>query len=102
MSYQVPSTISSHGYLEGKSSFVLDPSEILAPAVSGSLVWQGDELSPTEYVVKLDDSHVLDIRAAVVAFKLEYPTSQFNTANSNSHSSHWTSARKDKHEHLRS
>ncbi|USP73998.1 uncharacterized protein yc1106_01272 [Curvularia clavata] len=50
MSYQVPSTISSHGYLEGKSSFVLDPSEILAPAVSGSLVWQGDELSPTDLI----------------------------------------------------
>ncbi|CAN9244080.1 unnamed protein product [Alternaria alternata] len=66
MSSLVSSTIASRKIPEDKSSFIFDSSKILAPAASGPITWQGDELNPTEYVIKLDERDILDIRAAVI------------------------------------
>ncbi|CAN9237568.1 unnamed protein product [Alternaria alternata] len=68
----VSSTIASRKIPEDKSSFIFDLSKILAPAASGPITWQGDELNPTEYVIKLDERDILDIRAAVISFKLNH------------------------------
>jgi hypothetical protein len=83
--------ISSLRIPDDKSSFILGSSETLAPTISGPFTWQGDELSPTEYVIKFNDRDILDIRAAVIIFKLKYPNSPLDTAGFNPHPSHWTS-----------
>ncbi|KAH6618589.1 hypothetical protein C7974DRAFT_32899 [Boeremia exigua] len=41
------------------------------PALTGRMVWEGAELRPAEYIVKLSSSEVESIRAAVVGFKLQ-------------------------------
>lgn len=46
----------------------------LAPAVTGHMVWQGDELNPDEYVVQLNMYEVEMVRAAVISFKREFQT----------------------------
>jgi hypothetical protein len=82
-----------HEFLQDESSIVLDSFKTLTPAIPGPITWQGDELNPAEYVIKLNDRDILDIRAAVVSFRLKYPISPLDTADPNPHPSHWTSAR---------
>jgi hypothetical protein len=62
-----------HEFLQDESSLVLDSFKTLTPAISGPITWQGDELNPAEYVIKLNDRDILNIRAAVISFKLKYP-----------------------------
>lgn len=41
----------------------------LAPAVTGPMAWEGSELDPADYVVKLNDSEIREVRIAVISFK---------------------------------
>ncbi|CAE7024758.1 hypothetical protein P3342_005470 [Pyrenophora teres f. teres] len=70
MSSTTLSSRSSMESLQSNSSSILSAPDKLAPAVVGPSVWQGDELNPAEYVIELDDREVLDIRAAIIKFKL--------------------------------
>jgi len=58
--------------LQSNSSSILSSPDKLAPAVVGPSVWQGDELNAAEYVVKLNEREILDIRAAIIKFKRRY------------------------------
>ncbi|CAI6339519.1 unnamed protein product [Periconia digitata] len=44
--------------------------DTLAPAVTGPMVWEGDELDPAKYIIHLHPSEIQNIRAAVIYFKL--------------------------------
>jgi hypothetical protein len=99
MSYPILSARSSLESLQSDSSSISSPDK-LAPAVVGSLVWQGDELSPAKYVIKLGDRDILDIRAAIIKFKLKYTPASLSMTETNPHTSHWASTDKDKREDL--
>jgi hypothetical protein len=96
MSYPILSARSSLESLQSDSSSISSLDK-LAPAVAGPLVWQGDELSPAKYVVRLSDRDILDIRAAIIKFKLKYTPASLSITETNPHSSHWPSTDKDKH-----
>lgn len=73
MSSPTLSSRSSIESLQSNSSSILSSPDELAPAVVGPSVWQRDELNPAEYVVKLNDGEILDIRAAIIKFKRKSP-----------------------------
>ncbi|EUC30494.1 hypothetical protein COCCADRAFT_7488 [Bipolaris zeicola 26-R-13] len=64
------STRSSFESLHSNTSSVLSSPDRLPPAVNGSMVWQGKELDPSEYVVRLSEGEIRDVRAAIIKFKL--------------------------------
>ncbi|EOA90590.1 uncharacterized protein SETTUDRAFT_174792 [Exserohilum turcica Et28A] len=64
------STRSSSESLYSNSSSVCSAPDRLPPAITGPMVWQGNELDPAEYVVQLSDGEIRDIRAAIIKFKL--------------------------------
>jgi hypothetical protein len=68
MSSPTLSARSSFESLRSSSSAFTSPDRI-APAVAGPMIWQGDELDPTKYVVKLSNRDIQDIRAAVIKMK---------------------------------
>ncbi|KAJ4994425.1 taurine catabolism dioxygenase family protein [Stagonosporopsis vannaccii] len=70
MSVHSLSPRSSSESLQSSSSTASVPDK-LAPALTGHMVWDGAELNPTRYIVKLSRSEVDNIRAAVVGFKLQ-------------------------------
>ncbi|CAN9141386.1 unnamed protein product [Alternaria alternata] len=70
MSSPTLSARSSFESLHSNSSSIFSSPDKLAPAVTGPMVWQGDELNPVEYVVQLNDREIRDIRAAIIKFKL--------------------------------
>lgn len=41
-----------------------------APATTGPMVWEGHELDPSEYVVRLSSREIQDVRAAVIKVKI--------------------------------
>lgn len=63
------STRSSFESLHSNTSSVLSSPDRLPPAVNGSMVWQGKELDPSEYVVRLSEGEIRDVRAAIIKFK---------------------------------
>ncbi|OCL01899.1 hypothetical protein AOQ84DRAFT_393351 [Glonium stellatum] len=44
--------------------------DALPPPVEGPMVWQSNELQPSQYIVKLQPADVEAVRAAIVSFKL--------------------------------
>jgi hypothetical protein len=72
MSPPILSAKSSFESLHSNSSSLFSSPDALAPAVTGPMVWQGDELNPAEYVVTLSDCDILNIRAAIIKFKRKY------------------------------
>lgn len=70
MSTHTLSPRSSTESLQSSSSAYSIPDK-LAPALAGPMVWEGAELDPAQYIVKLSRSEVDNIRAAVVGFKLQ-------------------------------
>ncbi|KAH8627910.1 hypothetical protein IG631_17678 [Alternaria alternata] len=72
MSSPTLSARSSFESLHSNSSSIFSSPDKLAPAVTGPMVWQGDELNPVEYVVQLNDREIRDIRAAIIKFKREH------------------------------
>ncbi|PSN63809.1 Clavaminate synthase-like protein [Corynespora cassiicola Philippines] len=66
------SSLSAKSSLESlrSSSSIATIPDTLAPAVAGSMVWEGSELSPAKYIHHFNSSDIENIRAAVVYFKL--------------------------------
>ncbi|KAF2131002.1 Clavaminate synthase-like protein, partial [Dothidotthia symphoricarpi CBS 119687] len=60
---------SSSESLQSDYSALSSPDK-LAPTMTGSMVWEGSELDPVKYVVKLDQREIQDIRAAVIKVKI--------------------------------
>ncbi|KAF1944184.1 Clavaminate synthase-like protein [Clathrospora elynae] len=69
MSSPMLSAKSSNESLQSNSSTFSYPDKF-APAVIGPMVWQGDELNPTKYVIGLNSRDVHDIRAAIIKVKI--------------------------------
>lgn len=62
---------SSNESLQSTSSTFSFPDK-LSSAVTGPMVWEGDELNSAKYVVELSNDEVRDVRAAVIKVKSEY------------------------------
>lgn len=64
-------TLSAKSSNESLQSIVsaLSSPDKLAPALQGPMVWKGDELDPTQYIIQLDRREIQDIRAAVIKVK---------------------------------
>ncbi|CAO2650931.1 Nn.00g092280.m01.CDS01 [Neocucurbitaria sp. VM-36] len=60
---------SSSESLQSTSSTFSVPDK-LSPAVTGPMVWEGDELNPAQYIVELSNHEIQDIRAAVIKVKI--------------------------------
>jgi hypothetical protein len=82
MSQSTLSTRSSSESLQSTFSVFSYPDK-LAPAVAGPMVWQGDELDPTKYIIQLSDRDIQDIRAAVIKVKSKYTASYLYLTNTN-------------------
>lgn len=68
MSTHTISPRSSDESLRSSSSTASLPDK-LAPAVTGPMVWAGEELDPVKYILTLSEQEVQDIRAAVIKVK---------------------------------
>ncbi|KAF1852075.1 Clavaminate synthase-like protein [Cucurbitaria berberidis CBS 394.84] len=60
---------SSNESLQSTSSAFSSPDK-LSPTVTGPMVWEGAELTPTKYVIQLSNREIQDIRAAVIKVKI--------------------------------
>ncbi|KAJ4369025.1 hypothetical protein N0V83_006107 [Neocucurbitaria cava] len=78
MSTHTLSPKSSNESLQSTSSTFSFPDK-LSPAVTGPMVWKGDELNPAKYVVELSKDEIRDVRAAVIKVKIAgTPRSEIN------------------------
>lgn len=69
MSASALSPKSSNESLHSNASTFSFPDK-LAPALAGPMVWKGNELDATRYIIELSDREVQDIRAAVIKVKI--------------------------------
>lgn len=71
MSASALSPKSSNESLHSNASTFSFPDK-LAPALAGPMVWKGNELDATRYIIELSDREVQDIRAAVIKVKSKF------------------------------